>query len=178
MLRIVIPESEYFNTETAQFVTLPEKILELEHSLRSLSRWEARYKIPFLAQTELTREQLYFYVYCMCQEEIGTGTLRRLTNENFESISNYIGDEMTATTFPDSFSKPSREKITSELVYYWMIAAQIPFECQDWHLNRLLTLIRVVNVKSQPPEKMSKAEIAKRNRELNEKRRAQLGTRG
>jgi hypothetical protein len=101
-----------------------------------------------------------------------------LTAENIEKINQYIYAPMTATTFSDNKTKPNREIITSELVYYWMVALNIPFECQKWHLNRLLTLIRICNVKNEPPKKMSKRDVMSRNAALNAARRKQFNTNG
>ena len=102
-----------------------------------------------------------------------------LTTGNIEEINKYIDAPMTATTFPeDKSGKRNREIITAEVIYYWMVALQIPFECQKWHLNKLITLIRVCNAKNTPPKKMSKREIMSRNAALNAARRKQLNSKG
>ena len=97
-----------------------------------------------------------------------------LTDKNIEDINEYIDKPMTATTFTSENKSPNREIITSELIYYWMFSLNIPMECQKWHLNRLLTLIRVCNIKNQPPKKMSRREIMSRNAQLNAARRKKL----
>ena len=178
MLHITIPSTEYYDGSRNLFIEVPSVELNLQHSLRSIAKWEAIWKVPFLATKELSEDQLASYISCMSDGPVDESVVVCLTSEDVERIGSYIGDTMTATTFPESKDRPSREKISSELIYYWMISANVPFECQDWHLNRLLTLLRVISIKSGPQKKMSKSEIAARNRQLNEQRRQQLGTRG
>ena len=185
MLRITIPAAvvEEFNEETNEFVhriVSKEQTLQLEHSLVSLSKGESKWCKPFLVKQEKTTEEIIDYVKCMTlTQNVDPAVYEHLTNENLADIMNYIDAPMTATTFPNNGDgKKSNELITSELIYYWMIALNIPFECQKWHLNRLITLVRVCNVKNQPPKKMSKREIMSRNRALNEARKKQLNTRG
>jgi hypothetical protein len=111
-------------------------------------------------------------------EELPLDTYARLTEDNFKEINEYIGSPMTATTFATERNSGGREIITSEIIYYWMVSFNIPFECQYWHLNRLLTLVKVCNVKNNPPKKMSKQEVLARNRALNEARKREMNTRG
>lgn len=185
MLQITIPAavSEEFDDSNNEFVyktVSKEQTLQLEHSLVSLSKWESKWCKPFLTKGEKTREEVLDYVRCMTlTKNVDPNVYYHLTNENITEIMNYIDAPMTATTFVDrDKGKGSNEQTTAELIYYWMIALNIPFECQKWHLNRLLTLIRVCNVKNQPPKKMSRREILSRNHALNEARRKQLNTRG
>lgn len=180
MLTIIVPGVELFDESTQEFATSEDTILELEHSLVSLSKWESEFEKPFLGPKEKTNAEVIAYIRCMT---ISTGVpsdvYARLTSENYTDVNNYINAKMTATWFNENVREPkSREIITSELIYYWMVALNIPFECQYWHLNRLFTLIRVTNLKNTPSKKMSANEIAARNRALNEQRRAQLKTRG
>ena len=102
----------------------------------------------------------------------------KLSQDNIEEIYEYINDPMTATVFSEDKSKPNREIITAELIYYWMIAANIPFECQKWHLNKLLTLIRVCNVKNNPGKKKNQRETMEYYAKLNEARKKKLNTKG
>ena len=181
MLQITIPASEQWDEKKNEFVGVSkEQTLQLEHSLVSLSKWESKWCKSFFSKQEKTYEETLDYIKCMTlTQNVKPEVYNFLTRENIEQINKYIEAPMTATCFyDDKTSKASRETITSELIYYWMIALNIPFECQKWHLNRLLTLIRVCNIKNQPPKKMSRREIMSRNAALNAARRKQLNTRG
>ena len=170
----------YFDEARNLFIDLPARTIEMEHSLLSLSKWESQWKIPFLSQDKLTEEQVLDYVQHMTlTRNVDRLSLETLSPANIAKVNDYIKDPMTATTFYGGENKPGRrEVITSEIIYYWMVALQIPFECQKWHINRLLTLIRVCSEKNSPPKKMSRAEAARRNRQLNAQRRKALGTTG
>lgn len=180
MLEITIPAVEQWDELNEEFVYSKEQTLKLEHSLVSLSKWESKWCKPFLSKEEKTKEELIDYVRCMTlTQNVDENIYRFLTNENINKINEYIQAPMTATWFSeDKQSQRNREQITSELIYYWMIALNIPSEYQKWHLNRLLTLIRVCNIKNQPAKKMSRKEIASRNAALNAARRKQLNTKG
>ena len=180
MLRIVIPESELFNEQTGEFISVKKQTLQLEHSLVSLSKWESKWHKPFLGKEDKTFDETIDYIRCMTlSQNIDPNIYMFLTQENIKEINDYISDPMTATTFSDDGNgRNNREIITSELVYYWMVALNIPFECQKWHLNRLLTLIRVCNIKNQPPKKRSQGQIMSRNAALNAARRKQLNSKG
>lgn len=180
MLILVVPGIEMFDDHVQEFTTRGDVTLELEHSLVSLSKWESIYEKPFLGEGEKTTEEVLGYVKAMTlTPKVPEEIFHKLSEENVTAINEYIDAKMTATWFNDAPGAPkSREVITSEVIYYWLIAFQIPFECERWHLNRLFTLIRVCNIKQAKPEKMSRAEIAARNRELNAQRRAQWGTQG
>lgn len=179
MLTIVVPEREYFDDNKNEFVHTKEVTLQLEHSLVSLSKWEAKWNKPFLSSNDKTDEEILDYIRCMTiTQNVDKSVYYRLSKENIEKINNYINLPMTATTFSDRNASRNKETITAEIVYYWMIALNIPFECQKWHLNRLLTLVKVCSIKNAPPKKMSKNEIFSRNRALNASRRKALGSRG
>lgn len=179
MLIITIPESEYYDESNEEFIIYKEQVLQLEHSLVSISKWESKWCKPFLSKEDKPAEEIIDYVRCMTiTQNVAPDVYYRLTENNLMEINKYIDSPMTATTFHDDSRGGNREIITSEIIYYWMVTFNIPFECQKWHLNRLLTLIRVCNIKSNPPKKMSKNEILRRNRELNEARKQSLKTRG
>lgn len=179
MLQIKIQGTEYWDEKKEMFVEGSKDIvLQLEHSLVSISKWESKWRKPFLYQDNKTTEEVIDYIKCMTiTQNVKDEVYGRLTTNNINEINDYIKSPMTATTFSDS-KGTSREIITSELIYYWMISNNIPMECQKWHINRLLTLIRVCNVKNAPSKKMSKREIASRYASLNAARRQKLNTKG
>lgn len=186
MLQITIPAkefSEYWDELKQEFVysnPMKEQKLQLEHSLVSISKWESKWCKSFIYTRDKTDEEILDYVKCMTlTPNVDPNVYNNLTIDNLEQINNYINAPMTATHFSeDQSGKKNSEKVTSELIYYWMIALNIPFECQKWHINRLLTLIRVCNIKNQPPKKRSRKEIMSRNAALNAARRKQLNTKG
>jgi hypothetical protein len=180
MLIIIVPGTEMFDETKQEFVTEGDVTLKLEHSLVSLSKWESLYEKPFLGRNEKTTEEVLDYIKFMTlNPNIAPEVYQNLSEGNISEINTYIDSKMSATWFNDPPGAPaSKDVITAELIYYWMITFQIPFECERWHLNRLFTLIRVCNIKQAKPKKMSRAEMVARNRELNAQRRAQLGTKG
>lgn len=180
MLRITLVGTEFFNEETETFETFDDTVLELEHSLLSLSKWESRFKKPFLSDAEKSKEEVLFYVECMViSSDFSPSMLSKFSSDDWNKINAYIESSESATTFgmmPET--KGKGEVITSELIYYWMVAFQIPFETERWHLNRLFALVRICNLKNSKPKKMTRGELARKNRELNEARKAQLGSSG
>lgn len=180
MLTITIPAREMFDERTQTFFSYKSQTLQLEHSLVSLSKWESKWCKPFLSKEEKTLEETIDYVKCMTiTQNVDPNVYNNLSRSNIEDINKYIGAPMTATTFSEDKQKGrSNETTTSELIYYWMIALNIPMECQKWHLNRLLTLIRVCNVKNAPPKKTSKRDLMSRYAALNASRRKQFNSKG
>lgn len=185
MLKIVVPKAELNDPETADFYYTKETVLTLEHSLVSLSKWESKWKVPFLNNNHITEAQLRDYIECMTiTQNVDPMVYYALTQENLTEVLKYIEDPMTATTITEKntsrFGPAARgaKIITNELIYYWMTALNIPFECQKWHLNRLMTLIRVASIEQQPPKKMNPRSIMAQNKSLNAARRARLGSKG
>ena len=180
MLQITIPSVELWNEITMEFITSEETTLELEHSLVSLSKWESKWHKSFISRKELTDEEVLDYIKCMTlTQNVNPEVYNYLTADNIKQINKYIEAPMTATTFSDNKNgKTSREIVTAEVIYHWMIALNIPFECQYWHLNRLITQIRVCEIKNTPPKKKSAKETARQYAALNAARKKKLGTRG
>lgn len=180
MLKVIVPMVEGYDEATSKYILVEAATIELEHSLASLSKWEAMFEKPFLSSTDKTTEEVAAYIEMMIlTPDVSLEVLAKLEAPHFKKINEYIGSKQSATTINEvQQGKGSREIITSEIIYYWMVSMNIPFECQYWHLNRLLTLIKVINKKNAPAQKMSRQEAARRQRELNEQRRAQLNTRG
>lgn len=180
MLEITVPGVELFNEKTEEFESSDDVVLQLEHSLFSLSKWESIYEKPFLGVDKKTDGETLGYVKAMTiTPDVSPDVYLRLSHGNLTQIDGYINRKMTATWFSDEASKgKGREIITAEIIYYWMVSLNIPFECQHWHLNRLLTLVQVCNQKNSPKKKMSRRELAARQHALNQQRKAQLNTNG
>ena len=187
MLRIVVSAEEEWDDEKEEFLPAIKPIeLHLEHSLVSLSKWESKWKKPFLS-TYIDKEMMKDYIKCMCINSVPDEVFDRISEQDKLKIIEYIDDPMTATWFsedrnptagPRRNARLNGEIVTAEVVYYWMITAQIPFECQKWHFNRLITLIRVIDKKNNPPKKMSQKDIINQYSRLNAQRRAKYKTKG
>lgn len=182
MLQITVPAVEFYDEIKEEFITAKEQTLQLEHSLVSLSKWEETWNKAFLGKQEKSREESLDYIRCMTiTKNVDPEVYGRLTEKNIQEINDYISKPMTAVYFADDKDKngrSSREVVTSEVIYYWMISLNIPFECQKWHLNKLLALIKVCNIKNSPPKKRSKRELMSQNAALNAARRKQLNSKG
>lgn len=179
MLRITIPQHELFDSEKEEFIQIKEQTIQLEHSLVSISKWEAKWRKAFLGKREKTTEEILDYIRCMTiSQNVNPLVYLGLTEKNLEEINSYISEPMTCVHVIENDHDPvSKDVITSELIYYWMITLNIPFECQKWHINRLLSLIRVCNIKNSN-SKMPIREIYKRNSEINEMRKTKYNTTG
>lgn len=174
MLKITVPAGELYDPVTETFSYTKETILTLEHSLVSLSKWESKWKKPFLDQQHPV-EQFDDYVRCMTiTQNVDPSVYKALTNDIRKRVREYMEDPMTAAVVRENVNnmRPSTKFVTSDLIYYWMVALNIPFECQKWHLNRLLMLIRITNIEQKPPKKGNKADSARQHHAINAARRA------
>lgn len=180
MFQLTIPSVEKYDEIKNEFITTKGQTLQVEHSLVSISKWESKWCKPFLSKEPKTIEESIDYIKCMTiTQNVDQQIYYNITNDNITDIGKYIESPMSATWFSEYEQKENaKEIITSEIIYYWMITYNIPFECQKWHLNRLLTLIRVCSNKNNPPKKMSNSEIMSRNRALNNARRQKLNSKG
>ena len=181
MLQLVIPVApEGWDEIKEEFVDAKTVTLKLEHSLVSISKWESKWNKAFLSNTPKTDEEIFDYIKCMVTtSNVDDSVFNHLTETNVKEIQDYINAPMTATTIrEDKTAKGSREIVTNELIYYWMFSLGIPKDLEKWHLNRLLTLIKVFNAKNAPEKKMSKKDIMSRNAALNQARRQKLNSKG
>lgn len=182
MLTIKINGGRLWDRRNRKFIYTKDTNLVLEYSLVSISKWEAYYHKPFLSKDTFTKEEIIYFIKCMTiSQNVDPNVYLLINNEHMNLINAYIKNPMTATWFSEkkSPSKKNNEQITSELIYYWMVALQIPFKpCEKWNFNRLMTLIRIANIKSQPPKKYSKRDVMSQNAALNAARRNKLGTSG
>ena len=180
MLKITIPSIELYDEEREEFITSKEQTLCLEHSLVSLSKWESKWNVPFLSKkTKMTTEMYLDYIRCMTiTQNVDPKVYQFITNKNREDIEKYMESPMTATAISVGKQSSNKEIMTAEILYYKMIDLNIPFECQKWHLNRLLTLINVCSIKKSPPKKMSQKDTLRQYAALNKARRKRLGTKG
>lgn len=181
MLKLTIPETEVYDSNKNEFIITKEISLRLEHSLVAISEWEAKFKRSFFDKPPSIYDEFLYYVYCMSIDNIELDDLRGINDDVFVKVKEYIEDPRTATIINDRRAqKGKKEIVTSELVYYWMSASQIPFEADKWNINRLFMLLRICSIKNQPPKnnKMSKGSIMRSNSALNAARRAKLHSSG
>lgn len=180
MLEITIPATDLWDESNQEFISVKECTLKLEHSLVSISKWESKWHIPFLSKEPISEEANRDYIRFMTlNKNVDPNVYYCITPDIYNQIEKYMEDSMTATTFrKDQNRKINNEQVTAELIYYWMITLGIPIEFQKWHINKLLTLIRVCNVKNTPTKKRSKKEIANDYAAINAKRRKEWNTKG
>ena len=181
MLQVTVPGYEWYDEKTNTFGSTKETTLQLEHSLVSIHRWEQKWNKPFLGKEDKTAEQCIDYVRCMTlTQHVDPAVYNGITSDIFDRINKYIEAPMTATWFSekDNVRPPNREVVTSEVIYYWMISLNIPWECRKWHLNTLLTLIRVCNAKNAPKKKQNRREMMEQRTALNKARRARMNSKG
>lgn len=180
MLRLEIElVPELWDEKKEEFIPPVFTTIELEHSLVSLSKWESKYCRPFISKEEKTPEETLDYIKFMTlTPDVDPSVYECLSERNIREINAYIDSPMTATTVPNTNTGGGRETVTAELVYYWMIALTIPPQYENWHLNRLLTLIKVCNFKNQPPKKMSNQEAVSRNKAINAANKKKFNTKG
>lgn len=180
MLRLTVPPNEKYDEYSGKFIIFKGATIQLEHSLVSISKWEQKWHKPFLTkETKTIPETIDYIRHMTITQNVPPEVYENITDENIEQVNAYIEDPMTATWFSDQDKSDNREIVTNEIIYAWMIALNIPVDiCQKWHLNRLLTLIQVINLKNAPRKKMSMKDLAARNRKLNEERKARLNSKG
>lgn len=180
MLFLTIEGVELWDEVNEVFIYPKTTTLQLEHSLVSLSKWESIWCKSFISSKDLTVEESISYIKCMTiTQNVDPNIYKCITNKNIKEVREYINAPMTATYISNEKTTGGpKETITSELIYYWMISLNIPVEFQKWHLNRLLTLIKVCDRKNQPPKKMGRQELMSRNRALNAARKKKLNTKG
>lgn len=183
MIQIVVPKQQLFNENTEEFVNVEETVLEMEHSLKAVRIWEAKWHKPFLDNHDKTKEEIFDYMRIMClNENVDPMVFRVMSQDNIEQVVSYIQNPMTATWFNNDnrigASLKSGEIVTAEIIYYWMISMRVPLELENWHLNQLLTLLKVISIKNGGKKKMSKKEAALQRAKLNAERRKKLKTKG
>lgn len=177
MFKVTIREQKIFDEETSTFYDIQETTIRMEHSLLAVAKWESKWKVPFLSETrKQTPEEILDYIRCMCIDDIDPVILKGLSRKNIAQITEYMEDTATASWVNNSVNKGQKNKkvVTSELIYYYMSALNIPFECESWNIKRLIMLIEIASIEQQPPKKMPKGDmIAKRN-SLNQARLAKM----
>ena len=186
MLYLTLSKKDLFDEENERFISLPPVELQLEHSLSSLSKWESKYKKPFLTNTKKfakTKQEMLDYYIMMSQGEVDPNVFSFMTVDESQQIDAYLKDPQTATWIDNSMSTKSatmyHEEITAEVIYTWLVMFNIPFEVQYWNINRLLTFIQVYQIKQSgtKPQPVT-SDYLNQRRELNEQRKALYQTNG
>lgn len=180
MITIDLGTLEYYDSEKNEFVYEEGGKVRFEYSLKMLYEWEGKWKKAFLkGNKNLTTEEAVDFYIMMALDPIDK---KFMTGEAMETLSKYVNDPQTATTFADGQNgntSPSKGKIfTSEELYAMMITSNVPLDFENRNLNRLITILRVISVQNTPPKKMSKNDIYRQNAALNAERKARLNTKG
>lgn len=178
MLRIIVPGGEYYDENQGEFVYRKDQELQMEHSLISISKWEARWRVAYNKERQKTPEEILDYFRCMTINRVDPEVYDRLTEKNISDIINYMNEPMTACYFNNDSPVKSKDTMTSEMIYYYMIVLGIPFECEKWHFNKLMALIEVCSIKNKPEKTMSRADLLRKNARLNAARKKAHHTKG
>jgi len=182
MITITIPDKEYFNENTNEYFIIPGKTIVMEHSLYAIRHWEAKWHKPYLDAKHTFEEGIDYFRFMTITKNVDPRTYYNMSQENVKLLTEYMKDAMTATTFKQikRRTKTGRKNrlTTCELIYYWMAMNNIPFDCDKWHFNQLMTLIHVCSEEQLPPEKMSQREIFEYNKSINERNRARFNSKG
>lgn len=180
MLTVTIPDNELWDDLKGEFIQVKRQTLQLEHSLVSLHKWESRWHKPFISEAKKTYEETVDYIKCMTiTQNVDQNVYEYMPKTVFDDVDKYINESMSATTFTEDVNAlKNRDVVTAEIIYYWMVSYQIPYECRKWHLNQLMSLIRVCNIKNAPQKKMSMKEIMSRNKKLNDERKKKFNSHG
>lgn len=185
-LPLRVKGKELFDATTEEFIYTEDQVVELEHCLLSISRWESKWKKPFIEtfagkKKKMTIKEVQSYIQCMCMSDADLNFVYCLTTEQTTQIFEYISDVKSATTIHQEGPQNPRgnEILTSELIYYYMAQVPLPFEiCERWHLSRLMKTLEIAGIKSQPEKKMSSRAWGSKQAELNKIRRAAMGSLG
>ena len=178
MLRIIVPGGEYYDENKGEFVYRKDQELQMEHSLISISKWEARWRVAYNKERQKTPEEILDYFRCMTINRVDPEVYDRLTEKNISDIINYMNEPMTACYFNNDSPVKSKDTMTSEMIYYYMIVLGIPFECEKWHFNKLMALIEVCSIKNKPEKTMSRTDLLRKNARLNAARKKAHHTKG
>ena len=178
-LQLYVNGTELFDSERRMFIQVKPQKLVLEHSLISISKWEAKHHKMYLETKDKTGLELLDYIKCMTiNGDVPDVVYYALSEQNFNDILTYMEDPMTASSVYNPPRKNHQERVSSELIYYWMIQYGIPFECEKWHINRLLMLINICSRKSSTLSKADKQAMDQRRAAINAERKAKLHTKG
>lgn len=182
MITIYVDGFEIWYEETQSFQSFEPRFIRMEHSLAAIAKWEGKWKKPYMSTLEMyakTPEEQIDYFRCMMLDDVDPRYINHIPTSELKKLQEYMEDTHTAARFSDKPGKGKKmglsktgEDITAETVYYQMTQLNIPFECENWNVNRLLSLINYCAKKQQPPDKMSEKEVIRRNAELNKIRQA------